>query len=263
MTQLLISACCDASPVTQSRALGNQGQELLLDESSAAVRDRGATHTPLNPGWGGWRGFRNSRNREEEFTLIQESSKMASGLDVDSVIERLLSVRGQPNNRTVQLAEGEIRALCATARCVPPGPAPGSFISLKLGSSQRKPSQHSRWGASKIGRPSPKEAGCPVSSGTWLPPRARLRRGQSRRRSTFPRRGSSAPVLRGSRGARAPPARFKKSSPHTWRVGWHSRSGGRGRVCLGHGALNREGGADVCAYQRTPAGRTCLHRTPI
>mmetsp|Transcript_215 Transcript_215/g.786 ORF Transcript_215/g.786 Transcript_215/m.786 type:complete len:86 (-) Transcript_215:17-274(-) len=39
-----------------------------------------------------------------------------SGLDVDSVIERLLSVRGQPNNRTVQLAEGEIRALCATAR---------------------------------------------------------------------------------------------------------------------------------------------------
>ena len=45
--------------------------------------------------------------------------KMAgSGLDVDSVIERLLSVRGQPNNRTVQLAEGEIRALCATARYV-------------------------------------------------------------------------------------------------------------------------------------------------
>jgi hypothetical protein len=41
-----------------------------------------------------------------------------SGLDVDSVIERLLSVRGQPNNRTVQLAEGEIRALCATARYV-------------------------------------------------------------------------------------------------------------------------------------------------
>merc|ERR1712216_548024 len=36
--------------------------------------------------------------------------------DVASVIERLLSVRGQPNNRTVQLAEGEIRALCATAR---------------------------------------------------------------------------------------------------------------------------------------------------
>jgi serine/threonine-protein phosphatase PP1 catalytic subunit len=47
-----------------------------------------------------------------------------SGLDVDSVIERLLSVRGQPNNRTVQLAEGEIRALCATARCAlgPPPP---------------------------------------------------------------------------------------------------------------------------------------------
>ena len=44
---------------------------------------------------------------------------VGSGLDVDSVIERLLSVRGQPNNRTVQLAEGEIRALCATARCVP------------------------------------------------------------------------------------------------------------------------------------------------
>ena len=37
-------------------------------------------------------------------------------LDVDSIIERLLSVRGQPNNRTVQLAEGEIRALCASAR---------------------------------------------------------------------------------------------------------------------------------------------------
>jgi len=39
-----------------------------------------------------------------------------AALDVDSVIERLLSVRGQPNNRTVQLAEGEIRQLCATAR---------------------------------------------------------------------------------------------------------------------------------------------------
>ena len=43
---------------------------------------------------------------------------MTTTLDVDSVIERLLSVRGQPNNRTVQLAEGEIRALCAAARCV-------------------------------------------------------------------------------------------------------------------------------------------------
>jgi len=42
---------------------------------------------------------------------------MTTSLDVDSVIERLLSVRGQPNNRTVQLAEGEIRALCAAARC--------------------------------------------------------------------------------------------------------------------------------------------------
>lgn len=40
----------------------------------------------------------------------------ANTLDVDSIIERLLSVRGQPNNRTVQLAEGEIRALCASAR---------------------------------------------------------------------------------------------------------------------------------------------------
>ena len=48
-----------------------------------------------------------------------------TGLDVDSVIERLLSVRGQPNNRTVQLAEGEIRALCATARCVPSPPLDG------------------------------------------------------------------------------------------------------------------------------------------
>jgi len=45
---------------------------------------------------------------------------MTTTLDVDSVIERLLSVRGQPNNRTVQLAEGEIRALCAAARCVEP-----------------------------------------------------------------------------------------------------------------------------------------------
>ena len=43
---------------------------------------------------------------------------MTTTLDVDSVIERLLSVRGQQNNRTVQLAEGEIRALCAAARCV-------------------------------------------------------------------------------------------------------------------------------------------------
>jgi hypothetical protein len=48
-----------------------------------------------------------------------------SGLDVDSVIERLLSVRGQPNNRTVQLAEGEIRALCATARYVSTSVRPG------------------------------------------------------------------------------------------------------------------------------------------
>ena len=48
-----------------------------------------------------------------------------TGLDVDSVIERLLSVRGQPNNRTVQLAEGEIIALCATARCVPSPPLDG------------------------------------------------------------------------------------------------------------------------------------------
>ena len=50
-----------------------------------------------------------------------------TGLDVDSVIERLLSVRGQPNNRTVQLAEGEIRALCATARCAPLDGEPAFF----------------------------------------------------------------------------------------------------------------------------------------
>lgn len=52
-----------------------------------------------------------------------------SGLDVDSVIERLLSVRGQPNNRTVQLAEGEIRALCATARWVAGRGTNGHWIS--------------------------------------------------------------------------------------------------------------------------------------
>ena len=40
---------------------------------------------------------------------------MAS-FDVDSVIDRLLAVRGPQSNRTVQLAEGEIRALCAAAR---------------------------------------------------------------------------------------------------------------------------------------------------
>ena len=51
---------------------------------------------------------------------------MTTTLDVDSVIERLLSVRGQPNNRTVQLAEGEIRALCAAARCVTFGRRPRS-----------------------------------------------------------------------------------------------------------------------------------------
>ena len=45
----------------------------------------------------------------------------SAALDVDSVIERLLSVRGQPNNRAVQLAEGEIRQLCATARCAHTG----------------------------------------------------------------------------------------------------------------------------------------------
>jgi hypothetical protein len=64
-------------------------------------------------------------------------SEMSGGLDVDSVIERLLSVRGQPNNRTVQLAEGEIRALCATARCVPPKSGSRSFISVKTRSSQK------------------------------------------------------------------------------------------------------------------------------
>jgi hypothetical protein len=41
---------------------------------------------------------------------------MAATLDIDSVIERLLAVRGQQSNRTVQLTEGEIRSLCAAAR---------------------------------------------------------------------------------------------------------------------------------------------------
>jgi serine/threonine-protein phosphatase PP1 catalytic subunit len=45
---------------------------------------------------------------------------MSSALDIDSVIERLLAVRGQQSaSRTVQLAEGEIRALCAAARWAP------------------------------------------------------------------------------------------------------------------------------------------------
>ena len=39
-----------------------------------------------------------------------------TSLDVDSIIDRLLAVRGPQSNRTVQLAEGEIRALCAAAR---------------------------------------------------------------------------------------------------------------------------------------------------
>jgi len=80
---------------------------------------------------------------------------MSGGLDVDSVIERLLSVREQPNDRTVQLAEGEIRTLCATARCVPPSPAPGSFISLKLGLYKVEPSQPSV-GSVQIRCPIPK-----------------------------------------------------------------------------------------------------------
>ena len=56
------------------------------------------------------------------------ASGMTTTLDVDSVIERLLSVRGQPNNRTVQLAEGEIRALCAAARCGDEGDRTGAEI---------------------------------------------------------------------------------------------------------------------------------------
>jgi serine/threonine-protein phosphatase PP1 catalytic subunit len=39
-------------------------------------------------------------------------------LEIDSIIERLLAVRGPQSNRTVNLTEGEIRALCAAARCV-------------------------------------------------------------------------------------------------------------------------------------------------
>lgn len=40
----------------------------------------------------------------------------AASLDADSIIERLLSSRGQQANRAVSLAESEIRALCSAAR---------------------------------------------------------------------------------------------------------------------------------------------------
>jgi serine/threonine-protein phosphatase PP1 catalytic subunit len=39
-----------------------------------------------------------------------------SGVDVDSIIEQLLSVRGARPGRQVTLTEGEIRFLCIKAR---------------------------------------------------------------------------------------------------------------------------------------------------
>ena len=67
---------------------------------------------------------------------------MAGNLEVDSVIERLLSVRGQQNNRTVQLAEGEIRSLCAAARCDgDPACEPGDVMLSRSASSSGAVSQ--------------------------------------------------------------------------------------------------------------------------
>ncbi len=41
---------------------------------------------------------------------------MATDLDIDSVIERLLEVRGSRPGKQVNLAEHEVRALCHKAR---------------------------------------------------------------------------------------------------------------------------------------------------
>ena len=41
---------------------------------------------------------------------------MAADLDIDSVIERLLEVRGSRPGKQVNLAEHEVRALCLKAR---------------------------------------------------------------------------------------------------------------------------------------------------
>lgn len=49
----------------------------------------------------------------------------AAALDVDSIIERLLAVRGTQASRQVALSEAEIRGLCAAARCVAPPAAAG------------------------------------------------------------------------------------------------------------------------------------------
>lgn len=45
-----------------------------------------------------------------------DGSKGTATVDVDGIIERLLAARGQQSNRTVQLAETEIRGLCSAAR---------------------------------------------------------------------------------------------------------------------------------------------------
>lgn len=51
-------------------------------------------------------------------TEIEQESKPNSTVDVDNIIERLLEVRGTKPGQQVQLAEHEIRYLCAEARAI-------------------------------------------------------------------------------------------------------------------------------------------------
>ena len=98
---------------------------------------------------------------------------MAGNLDVDSIIERLLNVRGQQNNRTVQLAEGEIRSLCAAARCVP-GHTPGPFAGPDRQAAAPRGLDTSRSGAPaarrRVARARPRRAGPRASVATLVMP---------------------------------------------------------------------------------------------
>lgn len=49
---------------------------------------------------------------------IEPETKPVNTVDVDNIIERLLEVRGTKPGQQVQLAEHEIRYLCAEARAI-------------------------------------------------------------------------------------------------------------------------------------------------
>jgi hypothetical protein len=99
---------------TTARATENPREAKLAARGVTLARARRGAHTAPR------RDARDDapRGRRKKLPRRLGFRAMTTTLDVDSVIERLLSVRGQPNNRTVQLAEGEIRALCAAARYV-------------------------------------------------------------------------------------------------------------------------------------------------